>query len=141
MAADPRGIIIRQLGPIAEKQGYKILAVWENGFRHITNGKRPIVKPEDLQGIKLRVPERRLAGEDVPGLRRNPSPMEFKEVFVALQTGVMDGQENPLGADLSGEVPRGAEIPVVHRARLYAGLLDGRPQAGSSSPADMRRRP
>ena len=44
------------LGPIAEKAGYHILGVWENGYREITNNKKPIVKPEDLQGIKLRVP-------------------------------------------------------------------------------------
>ena len=85
------------LGPIAEKAGYHILGVWENGYREITNNKKPIVKPEDLQGIKLRGSWRRMARKDVQGLRReNPSPMELKEVFVALQTGVMDGQENPL---------------------------------------------
>jgi TRAP-type C4-dicarboxylate transport system substrate-binding protein len=44
------------LAPIAEQKGYNILAVWENGFRHITNNVRPIVKPEDLKGIKLRTP-------------------------------------------------------------------------------------
>jgi len=84
------------LGQLAEKEGYKILAVWENGFRHITNNKRPIVKPEDLQGIKLRVPGGVWRVKMFQAYGANPSPMEFKEVFVALQTGVMDGQENPL---------------------------------------------
>jgi len=46
------------IAPIAEKKNFKILAVWENGFRHITNNKKPIVKPEDLAGIKLRTPSR-----------------------------------------------------------------------------------
>lgn len=84
------------LEPAAEKHGYKILAVWENGFRQITNNKRPIVKPEDLKGIKLRVPEGRWRVKMFEAYGANPSPMKFSEVFVALQTGVMDGEENPL---------------------------------------------
>ena len=91
-----KDIIHPVLGPIAEKQGYKILAVWENGFRHITNSKRPIVKPDDLKGIKLRVPGGVWRVKMFQAYGANPSPMELKEVFVALQTGVMDGQENPL---------------------------------------------
>jgi tripartite ATP-independent transporter DctP family solute receptor len=89
-------IIKPTLGPIVEKQGYKILAVWENGYRHITNSKRPIVKPADLQGLKLRVPGGVWRVKMFQAYGATPSPMEFKEVFVALQTGVMDAQENPL---------------------------------------------
>ena len=96
-AARIRDQIIRPtLGPIVEKQGYKILAVWENGYRHITNSKKPIVKPEDLQGLKLRVPGGVWRVKMFQAYGASPSPMEFKEVFVALQTGVMDAQENPL---------------------------------------------
>jgi tripartite ATP-independent transporter DctP family solute receptor len=84
------------LGPIAEKAGYRILGVWENGYREITNNKRPIVKPADLDGIKLRVPGGVWRVKMFKAYGANPSPMELKEVFVALQTGVMDGQENPL---------------------------------------------
>jgi tripartite ATP-independent transporter DctP family solute receptor len=84
------------LGPIAEKAGYRILGVWENGYREITNNKRPIVKPADLAGIKLRVPGGVWRVKMFKAYGSNPSPMELKEVFVALQTGVMDGQENPL---------------------------------------------
>ncbi len=84
------------LGPIADKAGYRILGVWENGYREITNNKRPIVKPADLDGIKLRVPGGVWRVKMFKAYGANPSPMELKEVFVALQTGVMDGQENPL---------------------------------------------
>jgi tripartite ATP-independent transporter DctP family solute receptor len=84
------------LGPIALKAGYRILGVWENGYREITNNKRPIIKPEDLQGVKLRVPGGVWRVKMFKAYGANPSPMELKEVFVALQTGVMDGQENPL---------------------------------------------
>ncbi len=91
-----KDIIHPILGPIVEKQGYKILAVWENGYRHITNSKRPIVKPDDLKGLKLRVPGGVWRVKMFQAYGASPSPMEFKEVFVALQTGVMDAQENPL---------------------------------------------
>ena len=91
-----KDIIKPVLGPIVEKQGYKILAVWENGYRHITNSKRPIVKPDDLKGLKLRVPGGVWRVKMFQAYGASPSPMEFKEVFVALQTGVMDAQENPL---------------------------------------------
>ncbi len=84
------------LGPVAAKAGYRIIGVWENGYREITNNKRPIVKPADLQGIKLRVPGGVWRVKMFKAYGASPSPMELKEVFVALQTGVMDGQENPL---------------------------------------------
>ena len=84
------------MAPEAEKQGYRILGVWENGFRQITNNKHPIKVPEDLKGIKLRVPQGEWRVKMFQAYGANPSPLAFSEVFVALQTGVMDGQENPL---------------------------------------------
>jgi tripartite ATP-independent transporter DctP family solute receptor len=89
-------IVMPVMAPAAEKDGFKILGVWENGFRQITNSKRPIEKPTDLQGIKLRVPSGVWRVKMFQSYGANPSPMAFSEVFVALQTGVMDGQENPL---------------------------------------------
>ena len=79
----------------AQAKGYRILGYFENGFRNITNNVRPINKPEDLAGIKLRTPkgEWRLKMFQLYGA--NPTPMAFSEVFTALQTGVIDGQENP----------------------------------------------
>jgi tripartite ATP-independent transporter DctP family solute receptor len=84
-----------KLAPEVEKKGLKILAVWENGYRHITNNKRPINVPADLKGIKLRVPEGKWRVKMFQVYGANPSPMKYSEVFTALQTGVMDGQENP----------------------------------------------
>ncbi len=84
-----------KLAPEAEKKGLKILAVWENGYRHITNSKRPIKVPADLKGIKLRVPEGKWRLKMFQAYGANPSPMKFSELFTALQTGVMDGEENP----------------------------------------------
>jgi tripartite ATP-independent transporter DctP family solute receptor len=76
-------------------KGVRVLGVWENGFRHITNNVRPIVKPEDLQGIKLRVPGGVWRVKMFKAYGANPSPMPLAEVYSALQSGVMDGQENP----------------------------------------------
>ena len=84
------------IAPYADEMDFGILALWEHGFRQITNNARPIVHPSDLAGIKLRVPSGfwRIAAFQAFGA--NPTPMPLTEVFVALQTGVLDGQENPL---------------------------------------------
>ena len=92
-----------KLEPLVEKKGLKVLAVWENGFRQITNNKRPIVKPADLEGIKLRTPKGKWRVKMFQTYGANPSPMAFSEVFTALKTGVMDGQENPLVQIYSGK--------------------------------------
>jgi len=83
------------IAPAVEDKGYKIIAVWENGFRHITNNVRPIETPEDLDGIKLRTPKGKWRVKMFKAYGANPTPMAFSEVFTALQTGVIDGQENP----------------------------------------------
>jgi tripartite ATP-independent transporter DctP family solute receptor len=88
--------------PQAAKAGYRIIGVWENGFRQITNNKHPIAKPEDLQGIKLRVPQGVWRVKMFKAYGANPTPLAFSEVFVALQTGAMDGQENPLAQIFTG---------------------------------------
>ncbi len=95
-------IVMPTLAPAADAKGYKVLAVWENGFRHITNNVRPITKPEDLSGIKLRTPSGEWRVKMFQAYGANPTPMSFSEVFTALQTGVVDGQENPLTQIVSG---------------------------------------
>jgi len=95
MAKIEKEVFWPKLAPEAEKKGLKVLAVWENGFRHITNNRRPIKVPGNLEGIKLRVPEGKWRVKMFQAYGANPSPMKFSEVFTALQTGVMDGQENP----------------------------------------------
>ena len=92
------------LAPAAEKKGYKVLALWENGFRHITNNVRPIVKPEDLNGIKLRTPSSIWRVRMFKTYGANPSPLPFGEVFVALKTGTFDGQENPFAQIVSARL-------------------------------------
>ena len=90
-----KDVVWPKLAPLAEAKGYTLLAVWENGFRHITNNTRPINMPEDLKGVKLRVPEGKWRVKMFQAYGANPSAMKFSEVFTALKTGTMDGQENP----------------------------------------------
>lgn len=95
VAAINEKIFWPQIAPKTEAKGYKVIGVWENGIRHITNSKRPINTPEDLAGLKIRVPQSKWRVMMFQKWGANPTPMAFSEVFVALQTGVMDGQENP----------------------------------------------
>ena len=92
------------LVPAAEAQGYRPLAIWENGFRQITNNVRPIDVPDDLKGLKIRTPNSSWRVAMFEAYGANPTPMSFSEVFVALQTGVIDGQENPLTNIAAGKL-------------------------------------
>ncbi len=90
-------IFWQKLAPKAEAKGYKIIALWENGIRHISNSKRPVYTPADLKGLKIRTPKSTWRVAMFSEWGASPTPMAFSEVFVGLQTGVIDGQENPLG--------------------------------------------
>jgi len=79
----------------ANDNGFHIVGYFENGFRHITNNLRPINTPEDLAGVKLRTPSGEWRVKMFQQYGANPTPMAFSDVFTALQTGVIDGQENP----------------------------------------------
>ncbi|WP_353150071.1 TRAP transporter substrate-binding protein [Pollutimonas bauzanensis] len=72
------------------------LVYWENGFRNITNSRHEISKAKDLEGIKLRVMQNQVALSVFKGLGANAIPMPFTELFTALETKTVDGQENPL---------------------------------------------
>ena len=78
-----------------EPRGIKVLGYFENGVRNMTNNVRPITKPEDVKGLKIRVMEQPVYIEMIKSLGGNPTPMAFGELFTALQQGVVDGQENP----------------------------------------------
>lgn len=85
--------------------GMRLLAMWDNGFRVITNNARPIVTPEDLGGLRIRTPNNRQRVTMFNHLGANATPLAFGEVYSALDQGVIDGQENP--------------AHVVQTARLY----------------------
>ena len=84
-------------------KGLVALAWTENGFRHMTNSKRSIVKPEDASGLKMRTMENKVHMEGYRAFGIQPTPMAFPEVFGALQQGTVDGQENPIPVILSSK--------------------------------------
>lgn len=90
------GAFGKELGKLADEKGLVLLALWDNGIRHTSNSKRPVTKPEDLAGIKLRTPPDPMTMDIFTALGANPAPLAFSELYIALQQGVMDGQENPL---------------------------------------------
>lgn len=92
---------------LAEKlNGVGIIALgwWDNGIRHITNSKKPIVKPEDLQGMKIRTPADPMTIDIFRALGAATEQIAFSELYVALQQGVVDGQENPLANIASAKI-------------------------------------
>ncbi len=72
------------------------MGIWENGFRMLTNSKKAVAKPEDLNGLKIRLMENPIHVGTFKTLGAYPVPMPFGELFTALQQGTVDGQENPL---------------------------------------------
>ncbi len=97
-------------GPIGDKVRNKLqekglvgLAYWENGFRNLTNSKRAITKMEDMNGIKLRVMQNNVFLSSFQTLGANAIPMAFSELFSALETKTVDGQENPFNTILSSK--------------------------------------
>ncbi|KQX86803.1 TRAP transporter substrate-binding protein [Variovorax sp. Root473] len=78
-----------------EAAGLVNLAYWENGFRNLTNSKKPVAKAEDFEGVKLRVMQNNIFLDSFKTLGANAVPMAFGEVFTALETRTIDGQENP----------------------------------------------
>jgi tripartite ATP-independent transporter DctP family solute receptor len=78
-----------------EEAGLVNLAYWENGFRNLTNSRKPVTKVEDFEGIKLRVMQNNIFLDTFRTLGTNAVPMAFPEVFTALETKTIDGQENP----------------------------------------------
>jgi tripartite ATP-independent transporter DctP family solute receptor len=85
------------------KKNVKVIAIGSLGFRQISNNVRAIVKPADLDGVKLRTPGNPFRIETFKTFGANPTPMSFGEVYVALRQGVIDGQENPLGSIWGGK--------------------------------------
>jgi tripartite ATP-independent transporter DctP family solute receptor len=79
-----------------EARGLVCLAWWENGFRHLTNSRKPVNLPEDMKGLKVRTMENQVHMTAFRALGAAPTPMSFPEVFGALQQGTVDGQENPM---------------------------------------------
>lgn len=87
-----------------DKAQIKGLAFWENGFRNLTNSKHPVKQPDDVKDIKLRTMENRVHIEAWKSLGAAPTPMAWGEVYGALQSRVIDGQENPIAVIYSAQL-------------------------------------
>src|SRR5690606_33452452 len=79
-----------------EEIGIVNLGYGENGYRHVTNNKKPIRLPEDLKGVKIRTMENPIHMAAFQAFGANPTPISFNELFTALQQGTVDAQENPV---------------------------------------------
>jgi TRAP-type transport system periplasmic protein len=97
-------------GPFGQKLLAKLpekgligLGFWENGFRHVSNSRRPIAKAEDFAGLKLRVIQNPLFIDTFTALGASAQPMPFPEVYTALEQKTVDGQENPLATILASK--------------------------------------
>ena len=123
----------QRLAKYCEPKGFIFIGYTENEFRDITNSKRPIKKPEDLSGLKIRVIEGPMFIDTFKTLGANPTPMPFPEIYNALQQKVIDGQDNPLFTSVLmkfTEVNKFAtvthhiltECPVVVNAKFWKSL-------------------
>ena len=94
--------------------GIVVLDWWDNGIRHITNSKRPINVPADLKGLKIRTPADPMTVDIFQALGAATQQIAFGELYIALQQGVVDGQENPLANIASAK---------LHEVNKYISLL------------------
>jgi tripartite ATP-independent transporter DctP family solute receptor len=139
MARIEKDVFWPTLAGEADKKGLTVVAVWENGFRHVTNSKRPIRTPADLAGLKLRVPGGKWRVKMFQAYGASPSPMKFSEVFTALQTGVMDAQENPFTQIYSAKFQEVQKfLSLTGHVYTPAYLTAGKTK-WASLPADVRK--
>ena len=92
--------------------------IWDNGFRQITTSTKPINTPEDLRGFKIRVPVSPMWTSMFKAFDSAPASINASEMYTALQTKVVDGQENPAGRDLQLQALRSAEVLLDHQPHV-----------------------
>ncbi len=90
------GEVMQEVSRSLNDHNIRLIGFYENGFRHISNSVRPVMKPEDVEGLMIRTPENPAQIETIRALGAIPAPMSFSELYTALLQGVVDGQENPL---------------------------------------------
>jgi len=90
------GPVGKELAERTAAKGMVVLGYWDNGIRHVTNSKHPIKAPADVKGLKIRTPPDTMTVDIMQALGADTQQIKFAELYVALQQGVVDGQENPL---------------------------------------------
>ena len=86
----------KELAEKSAEKGLMVLGYWDNGIRHMSNNKRPLMKPDDLKGLKMRTPPDTVTVDIMKSVGAEAQQIKWSELYVALQQGVVDGQENPL---------------------------------------------
>lgn len=97
------GKVGQELFDTVKSKGIVGLAYFENGFRNITNNNKPIKPPDDVKGLKIRVPQSQILVKTFEALGANPVPMAFGELYTAMETGAIDSQDHPMPALYSGK--------------------------------------
>jgi tripartite ATP-independent transporter DctP family solute receptor len=118
-------------GPVGQEmlgkfraRGFQGLAFGGIGFRQLTNSRRPVNGPEDVKGLKIRTQENQIHLMVWRALGALPTPMALPEVFTALQQGVVDGQENPIGAILNNKFGQVQKfLTITNHAFTPVGLV------------------
>lgn len=90
------GAIGKELADKTAAKGMVLLGLWDNGVRQMSNSKRPIKTPADMKGLKMRTPPDAVTVDIMQAMGADAQQIKFSELYVALQQGVVDGQENPL---------------------------------------------
>lgn len=90
------GPVGKELADKTAEKGMVVLGYWDNGIRHMSNSKRPLNTPEDMKGLKMRTPPDAVTVDIMNAVGAQAQQIAFTELYVALQQGVVDGQENPL---------------------------------------------
>lgn len=90
------GPVGKELAEKTAEKGMVVLGYWDNGIRHMSNSKRPLNTPEDMKGLKMRTPPDAVTVDIMTAVGAQAQQIQFNELYVALQQGVVDGQENPL---------------------------------------------
>lgn len=116
--------------------GMVLAAMWDNGFRQITNKVRPVVTPADLDGLKIRTPTNKQRVEMFNTLGANATPLSFGEVYSALDQGTIDGQENPANVvDTAKLYEVQGYMSLSNHVYLPTFLVFGEPYLASLDPA------
>jgi tripartite ATP-independent transporter DctP family solute receptor len=90
------GPLGKELADKSAQKGLIVLGYWDNGIRHVSNSKKPVLSPADMKGLKIRTPPDAVTIDIMTALGSDTQQIKFAELYVALQQGVVDGQENPL---------------------------------------------
>ncbi len=98
------GPVGKELAAKTEEKGMIVLGYWDNGIRHMSNSKRPLNNPADMNGLKMRTPPDAVTMDIMKAVGATPQQIAFSELYVALQQGVVDGQENPLANIWSAKI-------------------------------------